>query len=150
MQVTGGADHSTATLGRFFATRNGTVTPDAVTAQRMAPRLTGPTVPVYYLNPAFVTGRSDQVAAQAFLATEAVATDGATASVWTAQVGGRWKVVNIASGSDEETYARTSGLVFREPQINAWYAVNGGLVRPLNAGARQTLGDKLRTSRGAK
>jgi hypothetical protein len=130
----------TPTLGRFFASKNGTAKPDAVTAQQMAPKLAGPTIAVYYLNPAFVTGHSDQVAQQAFLATEAVAADGATASVWTAQVDGRWKVVNIASGTDEETYAKTAGLVFREPQIDAWYTLSGGHVRPLNLEARRTLG----------
>ncbi|MDL4814279.1 hypothetical protein [Actinomadura opuntiae] len=128
------------TLARFFAGRGKTGKVGAAAAAQMAPRLTGSTVPVYDLNPGFVTGASDTVARLSFLATEAVSADGQHASVWTVHKAGTWRLANIASGADEETYARNGGTVFREPQINAWYALRDGRVRPLNAEARQATG----------
>ncbi|TYB48704.1 hypothetical protein [Actinomadura chibensis] len=128
------------TLARFFAARGGTAKITAGAAARMAPRLTGPTVPVYELDPGFVTGRSDTVARLSFLATEAVSADGQRASVWAVRAGGAWRLANIASGADEETFARNAGTVFREPQINGWYRLDGGRVHPLNAEARQVTG----------
>jgi hypothetical protein len=134
------ATSSLGTLGKFFAARNGTVrSATSADVSRMAPRISGATVPVYDLNPAFVAGRSGDVAGLVFMATPATASDGRTASVWTARSGTRWKVVNIASGTDEETFGGSGGLVFREPQINAWYAIRSGKVTPLNAEARQSL-----------
>ncbi|SFF18063.1 hypothetical protein SAMN05216251_109141 [Actinacidiphila alni] len=108
--------------------------------------VTGPTVEVNTLNPAFVSGDpAAPVALPDFWATEAVAADGRTASVWTVRSGGSWKVVNIASGADESGYAARAaadggGSVFREPQINAWYALRAGRVLPLNDEARQAVG----------
>ncbi|HEU5027962.1 MAG TPA: hypothetical protein VFV01_23775 [Spirillospora sp.] len=128
------------TLARFFAGRGRTGKVTAAAAERMAPRLTGATVPVYDLNPGFVTGASDTVARLSFLATEAVSADGQHASVWTVRKAGTWRLANIASGADEENYARDGGTVFREPQINASYALRDGRVRPLNAEARQAAG----------
>ncbi|XVQ83157.1 hypothetical protein ACQP2K_30585 [Microbispora siamensis] len=71
------------------------------------------------------------------LATPATSADGQTASIWTTRSpDGRWQVSNIASGDDEQRYATQPGTVFREPQINAWYALKGGKVVPLNDEAR--------------
>lgn len=134
------AAEAAPTVARFFAGRGRTGEVSAAAAKRMAPELTGPTVPVYDLNPGFVTGESGSVARLSFLATETVSADGQHASVWAVRKDGAWRLANIASGADEETYARNSGTVFREPQINAWYALRNGRVHPLNAEARQATG----------
>ncbi|MGF1432548.1 hypothetical protein, partial [Kitasatospora sp. LaBMicrA B282] len=120
--------------------------PQADPAARPAPRLIGATVPVYTLDPGFVAGTAGAPVARVdFTATEAQAADGRTASVWAVQQNGSWKVVNIASGSDETDYAAAGaagggGTVFREPQINAWYVLRGGRVLPLDAEARSSVG----------
>ncbi|MFC4052959.1 LPXTG cell wall anchor domain-containing protein [Actinomadura syzygii] len=134
------AEAASPTVARFFAARGGTAKITASAAAQMAPRLTGPTVPVYELDPGFVTGRSDTVARLSFLATEAVSADGQRASVWAVRRDGAWRLANIASGADEQNYARNTGTVFREPQINGWYRLDGGRVYPLNAEARQVTG----------
>ncbi|MCQ4081433.1 hypothetical protein NGB36_12690 [Streptomyces sp. RB6PN25] len=133
-----GAPATLAVLSRFFAHEGGTA---ATTA---APRLSGPTVTVFSLDPGFVAGRADApVADPQFLATAAVCADGRAASVWTAWTGGGWKVVNIASGADETTEAAAAhgdGTVFHEPQTDGWYVLRGGRVLPLNADARHEVG----------
>ncbi|MEU7486443.1 hypothetical protein [Streptomyces sp. NPDC042319] len=129
------------TLARFFA-RDGKVGVKAA-----APRIEGATVPVYVLSPDFVRGRSGApVAKLDFLASKAVSADGQEASVWTVRPKGAedWRVVNIATGADETTYAAKAktagGTLFREPQIDAWYVLRGDRVRPLDADARRAVG----------
>lgn len=126
------------TLTRFFA-RDGVVTPDAA-----RPRLSGPTVTVYSLDPGFVAGRPGApVADPQFLASKVVSADGQAASVWTVRGANGWKVVDIATGGDETDYvsrAHGAGTVFREPQIDAWYVVRDGRVLPLDPEARRTVG----------
>ncbi|MEU3463209.1 hypothetical protein ABZ721_25110 [Streptomyces sp. NPDC006733] len=128
------------TLARFFARDGGTALKAA------APRLEGATVTVNTLNPAFVAGeRGAAVALPDFAATKAVSADGHTASVWTVRSGERWKVVNIATGSDETDYVAQGGTqagstVFREPQIDAWYVLRGGRVLPLDPDAVKAVG----------
>lgn len=142
---------SGATLGvleRFFAhdPDRGTGAAPALTAggKGAAPRLTGAAVPVYTLNADFVAGRAGApVAVPAFVATEAVSATGQHASVWSARTAHGWQVVNIASGADETTYAAKAqghGIVFREPQINAWYLLRGDHLAPLNGEARAAIG----------
>lgn len=100
-------------------------------------------MPVYTLDAGFVSGVAGAPVARAdFAATEVVAADGQTASVWTVPQGGGWRVVNIASGSDETRYAAqgAGGTVFREPQLNAWYVLRGGRVLPLDVEARDSVG----------
>ncbi len=138
-------------LAGFFADRgrpavNRNAAHRAAVAATMDPTL-ATTVPVYYLNPDFVAaGTGDApVAKLAYLATDAVSLDGQHATVWTvrdAQRGNAWTEVNIASGSDEVDYAAQAGTgtAFREPQINAWYAVRDGRVLPLNEIARKSVG----------
>ncbi|MFJ8622631.1 hypothetical protein ACIRD3_07265 [Kitasatospora sp. NPDC093550] len=136
------------TLGRFFARKGvpptGPATDEEVLAAKAAaPALTGATIPVYHLDPAFVTGTpGTQPAKLVYLATKAVSADGQAATVWTAPRDGSWRVVNIASGSEEEDYAaRADGAtVFTEPQIHATYAVHGDHVLPLNAEAARSIG----------
>ncbi|MEU5869650.1 MULTISPECIES: hypothetical protein [unclassified Nonomuraea] len=124
------------TVGRFFAGQGRQTSLAPVPA-----RIDGPTVAVNDLNPDFVAGRSAEIARFAFLATGATAPDGQTASVWTTRDRrGTWVVSNIASGGDEQTYAGQTGTVFREPQLNAWYALRDGTVVPLNAEAAQSVG----------
>lgn len=119
---------------------------EAAAAEAADPRLVGETVPVYSLNPEFVTAASagrTPVATMEFAASKAVDADGDTASVWTARVSGQWQVVNIATGSDETDYAARAdagSVVFREPQLNAWYRVTDGRVVPLNEEARTSVG----------
>ncbi|WP_330303760.1 MULTISPECIES: hypothetical protein [unclassified Streptomyces] len=130
------------TLARFFADPGSSVTESTLRA-----RVDDDTVPVYYLSPDFVAGRTGApVARLAFLATRAVASDGRKASLWTARQGGGWQLVNIASGDDETRYAALGarllpgGTVFREPQIDAWYVERHARVLPLDTDARQAIG----------
>ncbi|MGW2920643.1 hypothetical protein ACWDBF_22635 [Streptomyces angustmyceticus] len=136
-------------VARFFAAerkRGGTRT-GGPGAGRAAPRVEGAVVPVYVLSPDFVRGREGApVARLAFLAGQAVAGDGRTASVRIARRGAAWKVVRIAAGDDETGYraagaARAKGgTVFHEPGIDAWYVQHGDRVEPLDADARQAVG----------
>ncbi|MGW4382859.1 hypothetical protein [Kitasatospora sp. NPDC004531] len=140
-------------LGHFFA--RGGVPPtqplalapseEAQAARAAAPRLSGETVAVRTLDAGFVAGRPGApVATVEFTATKAVAADGRAASVWTAQQNGAWRVVNIASGSDETDYAARAaadgGTAFREPQLGAWYELKDGRVLPLDDTARRSVG----------
>ncbi|MEU6881262.1 hypothetical protein [Streptomyces sp. NPDC046712] len=130
------------TLSRFFA-RDG-----AVARSAAAPRIEGASVPVRILSPDFVGGRAGaQVARVEFHASKAVASDGQTASLWTVrQADGGWQVVNIATGDDEIRYtaqgarALPGGVVFREPQIDAWYVQKGAKVLPLDEDAVRAVG----------
>ncbi|MGC0416297.1 hypothetical protein [Embleya sp. AB8] len=132
------------TLARFFA-RDG-----ALTATDAAPRIDGSVVAVYTLSPEFVAARPGAwavpIARPEFLAATAVSADGRRASVWTADTPRGRQVVNIAEGDDETRYAAAGarlsagGVVFREPQINAWYVQGGDRVLPLNADAERAIG----------
>lgn len=132
------------TLSRFFA-RDG-----AVTRAAAAPRIEGAAVPVRSLSAAFVAGEPGApVAALDYLASTAVSSDGRKASLWTLPgrgEGGSWQVVNIATGDDETRYAAAGarklpgGIVFREPQIDAWYVQKGGRVLPLDGDAVRAVG----------
>ncbi|MFC9797029.1 hypothetical protein ACFVJI_30855 [Streptomyces sp. NPDC127584] len=135
-----------ATLSRFFA-RDG-----AVARAAAAPRVEAGSVPVRILSPDFVAGKPGApVARVEFRASRAVSSDGQKASLWTAeQPGGGWQVVNIATGDDEIRYAEMGGggLVFREPQIDAWYVQRGARVLPLDEDAVRAVG-RNGTSLGA-
>lgn len=116
-------------------------------AAEQAPRLVGSTVPVYSLNPDFVRGHdpaAEPVAEFAYLASEARSASGAAATVWTVRDARtqQWTVANVISGTDEVGFGRkTAGdLVFTEPQIAAWYALDGNRVLPLNKAARDAVG----------
>ncbi|MFG3141270.1 hypothetical protein ACGFZA_34305 [Streptomyces sp. NPDC048211] len=132
------------TVARFFA-REG-----AVTRAAAAPRIEGAAVPVRTLSPDFVAGDPGaSVAALEYLASTAVSSDGRKASLWTLPEPGRdgsWQVVNIATGDDETRYTAAGarklpgGIVFREPQIDAWYVWKGGRVLPLDGDAVRAVG----------
>lgn len=129
------------TLSRFFA-RDG-----AVARSAAAPRVEGGSVPVRILSPDFVAGKPGApVARVEFRASRAVAADGQKASLWTVKQPGGWQVVNIATGDDEIRYAEQGGrvlpggIVFREPQIDAWYVQKGAKVLPLDEDAVRAVG----------
>ncbi|MFJ5830426.1 hypothetical protein [Streptomyces sp. NPDC093089] len=149
------------TLTRFFArdaartpgtdgTRAGSAAPGmdgALARSAGAPRVDGASVPVSVLSPDFVAGKPGApVARVEFRATRAVAADGRTASLWTVEQPDGWQVVNIATGDDEIRYAEQGarllpgGLVFREPQIDAWYVQKGAKVLPLDEDATRAVG----------
>ncbi|MFF2777935.1 hypothetical protein ACFVU3_23840 [Streptomyces sp. NPDC058052] len=135
------APETLATLGRFFA-RDG-----ALARIAAAPRISGASVPVRILSADFVAGTAGApVAREEFRASLAVAADGQKASLWTVKRPGGWQVVNIATGDDELRYAREGarrlpgGLVFREPQIDAWYVQKGTKVLPLDEDAVTAVG----------
>lgn len=135
------APETLATLSRFFA-REGKV---AAAAAR--PRVEGVAIPVSYLSPEFVAGKTGApVARLEFLASQAVSADGQRAVLWTARTDAGWQVVNMATGDDEFRYARLGaaklpgGTVFREPQIDAWYVTGGSRVLPLDEDAVRAVG----------
>ncbi|MEU2027121.1 hypothetical protein ABZ565_34075 [Streptomyces sp. NPDC016469] len=134
------------TLSRFFA-REG-----AVSEKAAAPRIQGEAVPVRTLSAAFVAGEQGApVASVDYLASTAVSSDGQKASLWTLPEpgrGGDWQVVNIATGDDEARYSEAGarklpgGLVFHEPQIDAWYVQKGDRVLPLDRDAVRAVGKR--------
>ncbi|MGW4052770.1 hypothetical protein ACWENA_18260 [Streptomyces sp. NPDC004779] len=135
------APETLATLGRFFA-RDG-----ALARTAAEPRISGASVPVRILAADFVAGTAGApVAREEYRASLAVAADGQKASLWTVQRSGGWQVVNIATGDDEIRYAREGarrlpgGLVFREPQIDAWFVQKGAKVLPLDEDAVTAVG----------
>jgi hypothetical protein len=96
-------------------------------------------VPIYYLSADFVATGRGPVADLQYTAKKAQGSDGRVATVWMA--GGQ--IANIASGDDESRYAKAAGpgaTVFREPQVNAWYALRDSKVLPLNDSARGIVG----------
>ncbi|MEU8759048.1 hypothetical protein [Streptomyces sp. NPDC048659] len=134
------------TVARFFArdAKDGAALARTAAA---APRIDGASVPVRILSPDFVAGKPGApVARVEFRASRAVAADGRTASLWTVPADGGWRVVNIATGDDELRYAAQGdralpgGLVFREPQIDAWYVQKGAKVLPLDEDAVRAVG----------
>ncbi|MEU6932086.1 hypothetical protein [Streptomyces sp. NPDC046374] len=133
------------TVARFFSrdAKDGALARSAAT-----PRIDGASVPVRILSPDFVAGKPGApVARVEFHASTAVAADGRTASLWTVRgADGGWRVVNIATGDDELRYTRQGlralpgGIVFREPQIDAWYVQKGAKVLPLDEDAVRAVG----------
>lgn len=134
------------TLGRFFSrdAKDGA----ALARSAAKPRIEGASVPVRILAPDFVAGKPGApVARVEFHASTAVAADGRTASLWTVRgADGGWRVVNIATGDDEVRYTRQGlralpgGIVFREPQIDAWFVQKGAKVLPLDEDAVRAVG----------
>ncbi|MEU6480401.1 hypothetical protein ABZ858_26670 [Streptomyces sp. NPDC047017] len=141
-----GSDATLKVLDDFFAhaPRQGGSAVAGHAAKDATTHLSGDSVAVYALNPDFVSGKAGAPVAQAgYVATKAVSATGQTASVWSLRTADGWKVVNIASGSDETDYAARAGgdgTAFREPQVNAWYVLRGDRVLPLNAEAKATVG----------
>ncbi|MBO2446131.1 C39 family peptidase [Actinomadura barringtoniae] len=115
----------------------------AMRAGEVRPRLYGELRAVYLLTPRFVTDPQAPVASFDHLAVEAGAADGQRAVVTIAKRPGGWQVVQISSGGAEAAslaQSRPGRVVFKEPQINAWYALGAGNVMPLNEEARRGVG----------
>lgn len=107
-------------------------------------------IAVYQPTKAFVAGTSPVPAELAYVAVPATLGNGETATVWAQREGQNWSVVNIASGDVEKRLAQQTGkgYLLHEPQINAWYAVDGDAVTVLDGsttgaapGTRMTVGD---------
>ncbi|MFF6910382.1 hypothetical protein ACFY9Q_31130 [Streptomyces sp. NPDC012389] len=140
------APETLGTLSRFFA-REG-----AVARTAAAPRIEAKTVPVRTLSAEFVAGKPGAAPSTLdYLAATAVSSDGQKASLWTVPgggAGGKWQVVNIATGDDEARYTALGarklpgGTVFREPQIDAWYVHDASRVLPLDEDATAAVGAK--------
>ncbi|MFE3777068.1 LPXTG cell wall anchor domain-containing protein, partial [Amycolatopsis sp. NPDC059090] len=105
-------------------------------------------IPVYEPTAAFINGESDVPAALAYVASPARLADGREATVWAQPSKAGWQVINVASGNDEQAHAAAAhgGYLLHEPQVNAWYSVNGNTVTVLDgavsgvpAGTRVTL-----------
>ncbi|MEU0529833.1 hypothetical protein [Amycolatopsis tolypomycina] len=119
-------------LVRFFAQAPGAQGPVSV---RIAPDA----YPVYELSPDFVAGKPGAAPGDfAYFAIPARASDGRTATLWSVRgADGTWQVGNIASGDVEAAYARklpAGAQLLHEPQIDAWYAVDGDRVTSLADG----------------
>ncbi|GAA4547253.1 hypothetical protein GCM10023192_63790 [Amycolatopsis samaneae] len=97
-------------------------------------------VAVYEPSAAFVTGNSAVPAELAYVAVPARTGDGATATVQAQRDGRDWSVFNVASGDVEQRLAAETGkgYLLHEPQVNAWYAVEGDTVRVLDGSVTGT------------
>ncbi|MFD9962364.1 hypothetical protein [Amycolatopsis sp. NPDC058986] len=122
-----------------------TVFPDgtrvaAETAARNAMADPAKPVAVYEPSAEFVTGKSAVPAELAYVAVPARTGDGATATVQAQREGRDWSVFNVASGDVEQRLAAEAGkgYLLHEPQVNAWYAVEGGTVRVLDGSVTGT------------
>lgn len=149
LQRLGGFFAQLGPAGAPLAVHAAAPAPAAIAAQ--APHLVGATVPVYYLNPGFVTAPygTTPVAKQEFMATAAVSASGQRASVWTARSTAHqntWTEFNIASGSTETDMTAAAAklgngaIAFYEPQIHAWYGLFKDHVTPLNNDAVHSVG----------
>lgn len=125
----------------------GTAAHHVPTRAGSAPAAVGPArfdageVPVYALDPTFVTSGSGPVATLWYIATT-VHQAGTTLTVFTTKEHGSWQAVNVATGDTESRLAAQAGtaILFTEPQLGAWYALAGDRIRPLNAEARRAAG----------
>lgn len=126
------------------ATRDGASKAGATSVAGSTPSVAREGVAVYVLSPEFVSGRSDVPGTLWYVATDAsVRSEHLT--VYTApDAHGAWQAVNVASGDTEARMARLAkgAPLLNEPQVGAWYAVDAGQVRPLNAAAHEVVGAK--------
>ncbi|MFD1049581.1 hypothetical protein ACFQ1S_30645, partial [Kibdelosporangium lantanae] len=104
--------------------------------QATAPHVSGHAQPVYTLSPSFVASGSGDVASFAYMAVPARSATGQEASIQLAHRGEAWVVHQITSAGPPAV----SGKVFTEPQVDAWYRVDGDRVVPLNDSAVATVG----------
>lgn len=101
----------------------------------------GSPVAVYVLSPSFVKTGSGPVGVFGYAAS-AYTINGTPATIDTIYKHGTWKSVNIATGQDEQSYARAasgSPLLY-EPQVHAWYAIKGSTLSALNTSAKKAIG----------
>ncbi len=121
-----------------------TKAPDGDAAMKAkAPRVTGSAHAVYSLNPDFVRGdRNAPVAKFAYMVFGARSATGQDASVRLVKSTQGWQVMNIGSGAEEAAYPAEAGtgMVFTEPQLNAWYRLSGNTVTGLSSTAKTSVG----------
>lgn len=134
------APETTARLSAFFvnldkrnAGKLAVGTPDV---QGVAPHIAGHAQAVYTLSPSFVQSGSGDVASFAYMAVPARSASGQEASIQLAHRGDAWVVHQITSAGPPAV----GGTVFTEPQVDAWYRVDGARVVPLNSAAVATVG----------
>lgn len=136
--TTGGARSLLATASRGAAARQYT------TLRSASPRIATHGTAIYALSPAFVSGKSETVGTLWYVATTA-STSAGPMTVFTApDPSGTWRAVNVATGDTEARMAAAAhgAALLLEPQVDAWYAVAGARVRPLNEAGRQVVGNK--------
>ncbi|MGY0236330.1 hypothetical protein [Longispora urticae] len=125
-----------------------TAAQDDITAEAAAkaPKVVGQPVPVYSLNPDFVTqGVSAPVGKLVYLAVETRSATGQQATLQLVKNGDTYDVRGVGDGIEELTYIRAGegSPVFLEPQRHAYYKVTDGRVLPLNDSAREAVGEGL-------
>ncbi|WP_409484930.1 hypothetical protein [Arsenicicoccus dermatophilus] len=130
-------------LARQVAARSDRTQGIAPTATATPSLVAGAATEVNVLSRDFVARGAGPVARLGYVSNTVQVGD-QTVSVWSvkAQDGSGWKAINAAAGDLEAQLARQAagGTLFREPQINAWYAVRGDRVVPLNDEARKAVG----------
>lgn len=99
-------------------------------------------VEINTLNPAFVRGNSRVPFMADGVASLATSTAGDKAVVMFDTSNGKAEYVRAMSGDDEVRFANMAdgGVVFKEPQINAYYRVADGKVFGLNEAAKEVVG----------
>jgi len=134
------AAHSTEATQLLNKVAQRTASAKSATGSKLA--IMQDTIPVYALSADFVRTGTGDVGTLWYVATPA--TKGSTAlTVFTApDQAGTWRPVNVATGNTEGALALKArgAKLLTEPQIGAWYAVNGKTVRALNAEATKTIG----------
>ncbi len=130
-------------MDRHQAGKLTSTSPDGATAMKAkAPRTTTSAHAVYSLNPDFVRGdRNAPVATFAYMVFGARSATGQDASVQLVKSPQGWQIMNIGSGADAAYPAQAgSGMVFLEPQLDAWYRLSGDTVTALSSTAKTSVG----------
>ncbi|WP_309130904.1 hypothetical protein [Brevibacterium sp.] len=117
----------------------GALAPQTSTQQKVA----ADGIPVYALNPDFVSGHSKDPAELWYIAYPATH-NAEDFTIFAAQDdAGRWSAVNVATGHQEADYVKDAPADSRllvEPQVSAWYGLKDGEVEPLNDAAVKAIG----------
>lgn len=147
------ASGQTEWLGRFFVNAEEQAKPggrerilpevSTEAALAKAPRVDGTARAVHMVSADFIRSATptETVAEFAHFAVPATSATGQKASMWVARgENGEWLVENITTGMEDITLS-DRGVVFTEPQINAWYELRGDTVIALNQEARTSIGE---------
>ncbi|RJQ78197.1 hypothetical protein D5S17_13515 [Pseudonocardiaceae bacterium YIM PH 21723] len=113
-------------------------------AAAKAPQLVGDVQRIHTLNPEFVKGTAGaQPGVFSHLAVRADSASGQHASVWLAQAGDGWAIQNISNAIEDVTFTAQGAGAFNEPQIGAWYRLDGERIVALNDAARGAIGSEM-------
>ncbi|WP_344415875.1 hypothetical protein [Amycolatopsis minnesotensis] len=135
LAVLSGVVGGKGTLDRLATTKfPGAAAVSAEAAARTAQADVTKPVGVYEPTAEFIAGKSAVPAALSYVAMPARTGDGSVATVWAQREAGTWSVFNVASGDVENRFASAAGkgYLVHEPQVNAWYSVEGGTVTVLD------------------